>query len=94
VLIDKEEKKNPNTKTKGPKLIKPKMKFELVSTHTARRSFSTNNYNKGISANILMKITGHKTEKSFYKYIRVTPSENAQRLRDLWNLETSLLKVV
>jgi len=92
--IDKEQKKNPNTKTKGPKLIKPKMKFELVSTHTARRSFATNNYNKGISANILMKITGHKTEKSFYKYIRVTPKENAQRLRDLWNLETSLLKVV
>jgi integrase len=92
--IDKEHKKNLNTKTKGPKLIKPKMKFELVSTHTARRSFATNNYNKGISANILMKITGHKTEKSFYKYIRVTPKENAQRLRELWNLETSLLKVV
>jgi integrase len=92
--IDKEQRKNPNTKTKGPKLLKPKKKFELVCTHTARRSFATNNYNNGISANILMKITGHKTEKSFYKYIRVTPKENAQRLRDLWNLETSLLKVV
>jgi len=89
-----EEKKNPNIKIKGPKLIKPKMKFELVCTHTARRSFATNNYKKGIPANILMKITGHKTERSFYTYIRETPKENAQRLRELWNLETSLLKVV
>jgi integrase len=89
-----EEKKNPNIKIKGPKLIKPKMKFELVCTHTARRSFATNNYKKGIPANILMKITGHKTERSFYTYIRETPKENAQRLRELWNLETSYLKVV
>jgi len=76
------------------KLIKRVPKYELVSSHTARRSFATNNYNKGVSANILMKITGHKTEKSFYKYIRVTPKENAQRLRELWQLETSHLKVV
>jgi integrase len=92
--FETEQRKNPNDKTKGPKLTKPKMKFELVSTHTARRSFATNNYNNGISANILMKITGHKTERSFYKYIRVTPKENAQRLRELWNMETSYLKVV
>ncbi len=92
--IDSEQKKNPKVKTKGPKLIKPKMKFELVSTHTARRSFATNNYNKGISASILMKITGHKTESAFFTYIRSTPKENAQRLRELWNMETSYLKVV
>lgn len=76
------------------KLIKRVPKYELVSSHTARRSFATNNYNKGISANVLMKITGHKTEKSFYKYIRVTPKENAHRLRDLWQMETSHLKIV
>lgn len=76
------------------KLIKRVPKYELVSSHTARRSFATNNYNKGISANVLMKITGHKTEKSFYKYIRVTPKENAQRLRELWQMENSHLKIV
>ena len=92
--VETDTRKNPNIKTKGPTLNKPKFKFQLVSTHTARRTFATNNYNNGISASILMKITGHKTEKSFYKYIRVTPKENAQRLREIWNKETSLLKVV
>lgn len=31
-----------------------------------------------------MKISGHKKEKDFYKYIRVTPEEAAQKIRDLW----------
>jgi integrase len=93
IPIEASTKKNPNEKPKGLKVVKSKRKFECVSTHTARRSFATNNYNKGISASILMKITGHRTERSFYKYIRVTPKENAQRLRDLWNMEYSLSKV-
>lgn len=82
-----------NDKT-GMSLIKSVPKYTQVSSHTARRSFATNQYNKGISANILMKITGHKTERSFYTYIRVTPKENAQRLRELWQKESSHLKVV
>jgi len=27
-----------------------------------------------------MQMTGHKTERSFLKYIRVTPEENALRI--------------
>jgi integrase len=84
----------PKTKTRGPQIHKGVPKYKLVSSHTARRSFATNQYNRGISANILMKITGHKTEKSFYTYIRVTPKENAQRLRELWQRDYSHLKVV
>ncbi|MFN3445993.1 MAG: tyrosine-type recombinase/integrase, partial [Bacteroidia bacterium] len=76
------------------KLIKRVPKHELVSSHTARRSFATNHYNKGFSVNILMKVLGHKTESMFYKYIRVTPTENAHRLRELWQMENSHLKVV
>ncbi len=83
-------------KLNGPakKLIKRVPKYELVSSHTARRSFATNHYNKGFSVNILMKVLGHQTESMFYKYIRVTPTENAHRLRELWQMETSHLKVV
>ena len=85
-----------STKLNGPtkKLIKRVPKYQLVSSHTARRSFATNHYNKGFSVNILMKVLGHTTESMFYKYIRVTPTENAHRLRDLWQMETSQLKVV
>jgi hypothetical protein len=31
-----------------------------------------------------MKISGHKNEKDFYKYIRVTPEEAAQKIKELW----------
>jgi hypothetical protein len=35
-----------------------------------------------------MKITGHRTETSFMKYIKVTPRETANRLRELWRENT------
>lgn len=55
-------------------------KYKLVSTHTARRSFATNCYLADIPSISIMKITGHKTEKSFLKYIRITQEENANKL--------------
>lgn len=53
-------------------------KYTLVSSHTARRSFATNFYRRGISMPQLMKITGHKTEKAFLQYIGVTVEDNAR----------------
>lgn len=53
---------------------------ECISSHTARRSFATNLYLDGYPTIEIMKITGHKTEKSFMKYIRVTKLDAAKRL--------------
>lgn len=55
-------------------------KWELVSSHTGRRSGATNMFKAGIPAISIMKITGHKTEKSFLKYIRISQEENAELL--------------
>lgn len=52
-------------------------KWKRVCTHTARRSFATNMHIKGIPSMVIMKITGHKTEQSFMKYIRINKEENA-----------------
>lgn len=57
-------------------------KYKLISTHTARRSFATNLYLADIPAISIMKITGHNTERSFLKYIRVTQEQNADKLLD------------
>ena len=46
-------------------------KYELISNHTGRRSFATNAALKGISYQAIMPITGHKTEKSFLRYIKI-----------------------
>ncbi|AMQ55620.1 site-specific integrase [Algoriphagus sanaruensis] len=75
----------------GLKVTSTKYKWELVTTHTARRSFATNVYKSGFPAISLMKITGHRTEKSFLLYIKVTPEENAKLLLEHWN--KSVLKV-
>jgi len=74
------------SKTKGGKRIKTyHKKFELITTHTARRSFATNLFLDGFPAISIMKITGHKTEKAFLKYIKITPEQNAELLRTFWN---------
>jgi hypothetical protein len=45
-------------------------KFELICSHTGRRSFCTNFYVEGIAIAIIMSISGHLTEKEFMKYIK------------------------
>lgn len=55
-------------------------KWELITTHTARRSFATNAYLHGVPSISIMKITGHRTEKSFMKYIKISQEDNANKL--------------
>lgn len=63
--------------------------WECISSHTARRSFATNLYLQGFPTIEIMKITGHKTEKSFLKYIKVSKLDAAKRLsvhmKEMWN---------
>jgi len=54
--------------------------YECVSSHTCRRSFATNLYLDGFPTIDLMKVTAHKTEKAFLKYIRVSKLDTAKRL--------------
>ena len=57
-------------------------KWKLVSSHTARRSFATNAYLSGVPTIAIMKMTGHKTESSFMKYIKISLTENAKLLQN------------
>jgi integrase len=57
-------------------------KCDLVSSHTARRSFATNAYKAGVPTIAIMKITGHTTEKSFLRYIKISKEENAELLAE------------
>ena len=61
-------------------------KAEKVTTHTARRSFATNLYLSGFPATDIMRITGHRTEKSFLLYIRHSPTDTADRLAEFWGM--------
>lgn len=56
-------------------------KYDLISSHTARRSFCTNAYKSGMPTIDIMAISGHKTEKVFYNYIKVNNLERAEKIR-------------
>ena len=55
-------------------------KYKLLATHTARRSFCTNAYLKGLDTLDIMAISGHKTEQNFLRYIKVTREQRAKRI--------------
>lgn len=55
-------------------------KWQLVTVHTARRSFATNMFLLDIPTISIMKITGHKSERAFLLYIKITQEENANKL--------------
>lgn len=71
--------------------------FECITSHTCRRSFATNYYLQGVPTYLLMKITGHKTERSFLQYIKVDKLQAAQKLAEHieknWNWSEVMLRV-
>ncbi len=54
--------------------------YEAIASHTCRRSFCTNLYNEGVPPVVIMKISSHKTETSFLKYIKVSQTDAADKL--------------
>ena len=60
-------------------------KYQCITSHTARRSFATNEYLAGTPLLSIMSITGHKTEKSFMKYIKLSSREHAKVLQMNWD---------
>lgn len=80
------------TPTKGRKKLKHKQptvkgvypKHEVVSSHICRRSFATNFYGD-IPTPVLMKITGHGTERMFLSYIGKTAYDNAHQMLEYFS---------
>lgn len=78
---------------KGLRHEKKYPKHELISSHTARRTFCTNAYKDGIQTLSIMAISGHKTEKAFLKYIKVEPEEHAKKVLQMWQRNGEFLSV-
>lgn len=78
----------------GKKVRRTVPKYEMIVSHTARRSGATNMYHSGIRTIDIMKITGHKRESSFMKYIKVTKEEVADILSIHPYFTNQKLKVV
>lgn len=59
----------------GKVVVEEKKKYELISSHTARRSFATNLYKRCKNPRMVMAFTGHTTEENFRKYICIEKDE-------------------
>ena len=58
-----------------------KYKWELISSHTARRSAATNMYLTGRMKTFeIMQLTGHTSERNFFRYIKVTSEQSASQI--------------
>ena len=70
-------------KTSGGRKVKQtRPKYELIKTHTGRRSFCTNAYLMKMDCLDIMAVSGHTSEVNFLKYIKVTRHERAKRIAE------------
>ena len=57
-------------------------KYEMVTSHTARRSFATNMFLRGYPVSLIKEFMGHSSEKMTWSYICAVPDEVAYRVAD------------
>ena len=62
--------------------VKPKYKW--ITSHSCRRSFCTNEFLAGTPVELIMKSSGHRSLKDFYRYIKVTPDQAAYQIENIW----------
>lgn len=63
-------------------IIKPR--YEMVGSHTCRRTFITISAEKGVPHHIIMAISGIKDIKTLHRYIKVNKDEINKSINDLW----------
>ena len=61
-------------------------KYELVGTHTGRRTFIVNALSLGIPPDVVMKWTGHSDYKAMKPYIDIVDSIKAESMTKFNNL--------
>ncbi len=74
------------THKRGNKIIEEtRPKYAWIMSHTCRRSFCTNEFLDGTPTNLIMSISGHKTEKAFRRYIKADQVQKAHMIKKLWD---------
>lgn len=73
---------------------KGKKFYECIKTHTARRTFATNAYKRGVPLSSIMAVTGHSSEAMLRKYLKLDNKERAMiAAKDFENAKATRLKV-
>ena len=66
-------------------------KFEVVSSHTARRTFISLSLERGMKPDVIMAITGHKTYKMMQKYLKIADQHKRDEMDKAWGSSLRLV---
>jgi integrase len=66
------------------RIVEVKPKYELISSHTARRTGITLLIKKGVPMSMIMRISGHRSIETLMKYVRLTQEEAIDSVRKAW----------
>lgn len=64
-------------------------KFQCLSSHVARRTFSTIALQQGIPVEVIMSITGHTTPKMLHNYMKIS-TDMKRRYMERFNVGTDM----
>lgn len=78
------------------RVAKTYKKFELIGMHTGRKTFATLSLERGMKAEEVMSITGHKDYKSFKRYVNITEQRKKVVMQNAWGdkIKGGKLKVI
>jgi integrase len=62
-----------------------KMKYELITNHTARKTFITNSIMLGMNTKTIKDITGHRKDSVFNKYIKISEDFKKLEMERTWD---------
>jgi integrase len=60
-------------------------KYELITSHTARKTFTTLSLLMGVPERVVKNITGHKKEENFKRYVNFTKEYEKKQMDDVWD---------
>jgi integrase len=60
-------------------------KYDLITSHTARKTFVTNSLILGMKEMVVRNITGHKKEESFRRYVKIAEDFKRQEMDNTWD---------
>lgn len=67
------------------RIDKVQPKYELITSHTARKTFVTNSLILGMKEMVVRNITGHKDEKTFKRYVEIAEDFKKKEMDNTWN---------
>jgi|YelNatPaOPRAMG01_1025707.scaffolds.fasta_scaffold18948_8 integrase len=68
-------------------------KFEVVGTHTARRTFVSLSLQKGMKPENIMAITGHTTYRMMQKYLKIDYGHLREEMDKVWGSSLRIAKI-